>query len=141
MHSASATSRLNAAFEKVSRPSVPGFHLLRARATLNILPPYIGYPLELVQSSWTIAFYCFDYRWTLGGLTLEERMRKFETHWPFMLGFGAPLAAFSLWLPVYWGYVAYALFFPVCMILAIETDPILHQVTARFGLIDVIQYY
>ena len=91
--------------------------------TLNLFPKMIGYPIEFIQSSFTIAFYCYDYGWSLAGLTLEERLRKFESHWPFMLGFGAPLAALALWLPVFWGYVAYALFFPVCMILAIETDP------------------
>jgi etoposide-induced 2.4 mRNA len=96
-------------------------------ATLNFLPKYVGYPIEFVQSSWTIAFYCFDYRWSLTGLTLEERLKKFESNWVFMLGFGAPLAGLALWLPVFWGYVAYGLFFPVCMILAIETDPVLHR--------------
>jgi len=100
---------------------------IQSWVSLNILPPQIGYVIEFIQSSWTIAFYCYDYGWSLAGLTLEERLHKFESHWPFMLGFGAPLAALALWLPVFWGYVAYALFFPVCMILAIETDPKKHR--------------
>ena len=100
---------------------------IQSWATLNLLPKTIGYPIEFIQSSWTIAFYCYDYRWALAGLSLEERLNKFEAHWPFMLGFGAPLAALALWLPISWGYVAYALFFPVCVILAIETDPLSHR--------------
>ena len=100
---------------------------LQTWASLNLLPKYIGYPIEFIQSSWTIAFYCYDYGWSLAGLTLEERLQKFQAHWPFMLGFGAPLAALALWLPIFWGYVAYALFFPVCMILAIEKDPLPHK--------------
>lgn len=100
---------------------------IQSWASRNLLPMYIGYPIEFLQSSWTIAFYCFDYRWSLAGLTLDERLRKFESYWPFMLGFGAPLAALALWLPDYWGYVVYDLFFPMSMILAIETDPIQHR--------------
>lgn len=99
---------------------------LQSWVTLNLLPGYIGIPLEFFQSSWTISFYCYDYGWSLAGESLERRLHRFESHWPYMLGFGAPLAILALRLPLFLGYVVYALCFPICMILAIENEPIPH---------------
>lgn len=104
------------------------FLSLQSFLTLNCLPfKPAAYVVEFVQSSFTFAFYCFDYSWALAGFSLEERLSMFESHWPFMLGFGMPLAAVTLYLRFFWGYVVYALVFPVLMILAIVTKPTTHK--------------
>ena len=43
------------------------------------------------------------------------------------LGFGSPLAVLALALPLFPGFVVYALLFPIVMILAIVTPPVRHR--------------
>ncbi|GAX82341.1 hypothetical protein CEUSTIGMA_g9770.t1 [Chlamydomonas eustigma] len=84
--------------------------------------PIIGNPLHFVMMSWLWAYYCFDYRWTLQGLPLSERLGLFEAHWAFFGGFGSILAASALVLPFYWGSALTAVAFPLFVIIATDSD-------------------
>jgi etoposide-induced 2.4 mRNA len=96
-------------------------------ACLFFLPFPLAQILALVQTSWTLAFYAYDYGWTLAGWPLEKRLRFFQERWVFMLGFGLPLGVLALALPLWSGFVVYALVFPVMMILALITPPTRHK--------------
>uniref|UniRef100_A0A7S2S439 Etoposide-induced protein 2.4 n=1 Tax=Mucochytrium quahogii TaxID=96639 RepID=A0A7S2S439_9STRA len=91
--------------------------------------PSIGPIISLAYTSWAIAFYCFDYKWTLQGWELQKRLRVFQANWVYMLGFGMPCALLTMFLPQFLGYGIYALTFPVCMIISIISDPIQHRAT------------
>ena len=94
--------------------------------------PFVGPPLSLIYTSWAIAFYCFDYKWTLQGWDLQKRLLVFQAHWVYMLGFGMPCALILMFLPQFLGYGIYALTFPVCMILSIISKPVQHEPTFLF---------
>jgi etoposide-induced 2.4 mRNA len=105
--------------------------LLMVWLTLQIygvyaLVPYVGSLYAFVYTSWICAFYCYDYKWTLQGWTIDQRLHVFEEHWVFMLGFGAPCALVTWWLPQFVGYGIYAMVFPLSMILAIISSPVKH---------------
>lgn len=36
--------------------------------------------------AWLWAYYCFDYKWSLDGMRLADRLNLFETHWAFFSG-------------------------------------------------------
>lgn len=45
-----------------------------------------GPALNFVLLSWLYALYCFDYKWSLHGVQLQQRVAYFERHWAFFLG-------------------------------------------------------
>jgi hypothetical protein len=51
-------------------------------------PPHLaaGPALNFVLLSWLYALYCFDYKWSLHGVQLQQRIAYFERHWAFFLG-------------------------------------------------------
>ncbi|PHT89263.1 Protein EI24 -like protein [Capsicum annuum] len=52
--------------------------------------PYIGKALNFMLLSWLYAYYCFEYKWNLSGLSLDKRLDLFESNWAFFAGFGNP---------------------------------------------------
>ncbi|MCD9559032.1 hypothetical protein HAX54_016757 [Datura stramonium] len=52
--------------------------------------PYIGKALNFMLLSWLYAYYCFEYKWNLSGLSLDKRLDFFESNWAFFAGFGNP---------------------------------------------------
>ncbi|KAH0753240.1 hypothetical protein KY285_006388 [Solanum tuberosum] len=50
--------------------------------------PYIGKALNFMLLSWLYAYYCFEYKWNLSGLSLDKRLDFFESNWAFFAGFG-----------------------------------------------------
>jgi etoposide-induced 2.4 mRNA len=51
--------------------------------------PYIGKVLNFLLLSWMYAYYCFEYKWNLSGLSLDKRLEYFESNWTFYVGFGS----------------------------------------------------
>ncbi|KAK2966081.1 hypothetical protein RJ640_025577, partial [Escallonia rubra] len=56
--------------------------------------PYIGKTLNFLLLSWMYAYYCFEYKWNLSGLSLDKRLDFFESNWAFFAGFGNILLHF-----------------------------------------------
>lgn len=66
------------------------------------------------------------YKWSLLGWSLEYRLKYFEKHWCYFLGFGSPAVALSVLFPRFLALGVYALAFPVFIILAIIANPRSH---------------
>ncbi|GAB4847839.1 hypothetical protein Ancab_026899 [Ancistrocladus abbreviatus] len=49
--------------------------------------PYIGKALNFLLLSWMYAYYCFEYKWNLSGVSLDRRLDFFESNWAFFAGF------------------------------------------------------
>ncbi len=45
-----------------------------------------GPALNFLLLSWLYALYCFDYKWALHSVQLQQRITYFERHWAFFLG-------------------------------------------------------
>jgi len=93
---------------------------------LVLYVPYIGSWISFAYMSWVFAFYCFNYKLTLQGVEFENRLRYFQSHWLYMLGFGMPCALIVTFSPHFIGYGIYAVIFPICMVLAIISTPVQH---------------
>ncbi|EPS73448.1 hypothetical protein M569_01307, partial [Genlisea aurea] len=50
--------------------------------------PLLGKPLSFVLLTWLYAYYCFEYKWSYSGVSLDLRLDFFESNWPFFSGFG-----------------------------------------------------
>eukprot|EP01112_Ceratiomyxa_fruticulosa_P023911 TRINITY_DN938_c0_g1_i2.p1 TRINITY_DN938_c0_g1~~TRINITY_DN938_c0_g1_i2.p1 ORF type:complete len:352 (+),score=37.88 TRINITY_DN938_c0_g1_i2:791-1846(+) len=87
--------------------------------------PLVGPILQFVMITYLYAFFCFDYKWLLqGGISLERRLRHFESHWTYMLGFGLPFTAASYFFPYLISYGVYAIIYPLFIIVAVIARPI-----------------
>ena len=58
----------------------------RRKLTGARLHTHAGPLLNFVLLSWLYALYCFDYKWSLHGVALQQRIAYFERHWCFFLG-------------------------------------------------------
>ena len=56
------------------------------------------------------------YKWSLLGWSLEYRLKYFERHWAYFLGFGAPAVTLSLVFPKFISLGIFALAFPIVRI-------------------------
>jgi hypothetical protein len=48
--------------------------------------PCAGPAANFLLLSWLYAYYCYDYKWSLKGVHLAERLLTFERKWPFFAG-------------------------------------------------------
>jgi hypothetical protein len=70
---------------------------------------------------------CFSrYKWSFLGWSLEYRLKFFELHWGYFLGFGLPSVTLSLIFPKFISLGLFALAFPIFIILAIIAKPVSH---------------
>nr|GME13493.1 protein EI24 homolog isoform X1 [Ipomoea batatas]GME17007.1 protein EI24 homolog isoform X1 [Ipomoea batatas]GME17009.1 protein EI24 homolog isoform X1 [Ipomoea batatas] len=84
--------------------------------------PYIGKALNFLLLSWMYAYYCFEYKWNLSGLSLDKRLDFFETNWAFFAGFGSPCAlAIFLFSPLV-SYGVMAILFPLFVLTATGSE-------------------
>lgn len=129
-----STERKGVTFQKwVATMSDEVYRLLLVTAyTIQItltsfLPFGVGYCLVLVQLCWMYSLYSFEYKWSLLGWSLEYRLKYFEKHWAYFLGFGLPAVLLSLVFPKFISLGIFALTFPIFIILAIIAKPVGHR--------------
>lgn len=93
---------------------------------VSFIPFGIGYALVVLHLCWMYSLYSFEYKWSLLGWSLEYRLKYFERHWAYFLGFGLPAVLVSLVFPKFISLGFFALSFPFFIILAITAKPTSH---------------
>eukprot|EP00940_MAST-03C_sp_MAST-3C-sp2_P003091 g3091.t1 len=82
----------------------------------------LGSAIALTMLTWVYAYYCFEYKWTLQGWSLQRRLREIETRWAFYAGFGAPPTLATYFFPTFVSAGIFALIFPLFILTAMESD-------------------
>lgn len=84
--------------------------------------PYIGKALNFLLLSWMYAYYCFEYKWNLSEVSLENRLEFFQSNWAFFAGFGNPCVLAIFFFTPLVSYGVMALLFPLFVITATGSD-------------------
>lgn len=84
--------------------------------------PYAGKALNFLLLSWMYAYYCFEYKWNLSGVTLDRRLDFFESNWAFFAGFGSPCVLAIFFFPPLESYAVMATLFPLFVLTATGSD-------------------
>mmetsp|Transcript_21350 Transcript_21350/g.36360 ORF Transcript_21350/g.36360 Transcript_21350/m.36360 type:complete len:349 (-) Transcript_21350:148-1194(-) len=94
--------------------------------------PRVGPVLYLLATCWLMAYYSFDYAWTLRGMRLKQRLALFESCAPFFAGFGLIMALTTFLLPFYLGAALSSILFPIFVLVACDSkaDIVLQMVPA-----------
>jgi hypothetical protein len=93
---------------------------------VSFVPFGIGNFLVILHLCWMYSLYSFEYKWSLLGWSLEYRLKYFEKHWAYFLGFGLPAVCLSLFFPKFISLGIFAFTFPIFIILAIIAHPTVH---------------
>ncbi|XP_059653548.1 protein EI24 homolog isoform X2 [Cornus florida] len=84
--------------------------------------PYVGKALNFLLLCWMYAYYCFEYKWNLSGLSLERRLDFFESNCAFFAGFGSPCVLAIFFFSPLVSYGVMAILFPLFVLTATSTD-------------------
>ncbi|KAL8143209.1 hypothetical protein V2J09_016241 [Rumex salicifolius] len=84
--------------------------------------PFVGKPINFVLLSWMYAYYCFEYKWNLSGVSLDKRLDFFESHWAFFAGFGSPCVLAIFFFPPLESYAVMATLFPLFVLTATGSE-------------------
>lgn len=84
--------------------------------------PYIGKTFNFLLLSWMYAYYCFEYKWNLSGLSLDKRIDFFETNWAFFAGFGNPCVLAIFFFSPLVSFGVMAILFPLFVLTATGSD-------------------
>ncbi|XP_021843922.1 protein EI24 homolog isoform X2 [Spinacia oleracea] len=106
--------------EQVYSVLLLSFFFLEVFATGFI--PYAGKALNFLLLSWMYAYYCFEYKWNLSGVTLDRRLDFFESNWAFFAGFGSPCVLAIFFIPPLESYAVMATLFPLFVLTATGSD-------------------
>ncbi|KAF1332196.1 P53-mediated apoptosis protein ei24/pig8, partial [Globisporangium splendens] len=87
------------------------FFLLQT--VLSYLIPVIGPVTSFIHLSWLYSLYCFEYKWSLAGWSLEKRLGHLEQNWAYFAGFGSPFTLATFFVPNFVSKGIFALLFPV----------------------------
>lgn len=85
--------------------------------------PLIGRVLSFALSSWLYAFYCFDYLWSLKGLSVNTKLKIIETRPYYFFGFGLCCTVATAYSNFFVNNGCFALLFPVFVVLANQSRP------------------
>lgn len=83
-----------------------------AQSALVVKLPLVGSAAMVVWLSFISSLYCFEYVWSLLGLSQQQRLDYFAKHWFYMLGYGIPLALNTVFSPPLLRDGIFALLFP-----------------------------
>ncbi|KAG9402621.1 Etoposide induced 2.4 mRNA [Aphanomyces cochlioides] len=101
---------------------------------LSYLIPIVGPFLSFVQMSWLYALYCFEYKWSLHGWSIDKRLVFMEKHWTYFAGFGCPFTLATYFAPNFVSKGIFALLFPLFLLLATVCDPSAERETTKLPL-------
>ncbi|ETW02214.1 hypothetical protein H310_05779 [Aphanomyces invadans] len=90
---------------------------------LSYFVPLVGPYLSFVHTSWLYALYCFEYKWSLHGWSIEKRLVYMEKHWAYFVGFGCPFTLATYFAPNFVNKGIFALLFPLFLLLATVCGP------------------
>ncbi|KAF0716320.1 hypothetical protein AaE_011137 [Aphanomyces astaci] len=98
-----------------------------------LLVPVVGPFVSFVHMSWLYALYCFEYKWSLHGWSIEKRLAFMEKHWAYFIGFGCPFTLATYFAPNFVGKGIFALLFPF-LLLATVCEPSAERETTKLPL-------
>ena len=87
-----------------------------AQSALVTKLPFVGSIAIVICLSFISSLYCFEYVWSLLGLSQQQRLDYFAKHWLYMLGYGIPLALNAVLSPPLLRDGIFALLFPFFII-------------------------
>ena len=93
------------------RAILVAFFLLQT--VLSYLIPVVGPATSFIHLSWLYSLYCFEYKWSLAGWSLERRLAHLEQNWAYFAGFGSPFTLATFFVPNFVSKGIFALLFPV----------------------------
>lgn len=97
--------------DEMYRAILVAFFLLQT--VLSYLIPVIGPATSFIHLSWLYSLYCFEYKWSLAGWSLERRLAHLEQNWAYFAGFGSPFTLATFFVPNFVSKGIFALLFPV----------------------------
>lgn len=125
--------------DELYRAILVAFFLLQT--VLSYLIPVIGPVTSFIHLSWLYSLYCFEYKWSLAGWSLEKRLGHLEQNWydgallgycyqavvsgvlsvvvscctvrAYFAGFGSPFTLATFFVPNFVSKGIFALLFPV----------------------------
>ena len=100
-----------------------GFVYLAQSALVSRLP-FVGGLALFAWLAFMYSLYAFEYVWSLLGMTQQQRLAYFSTHWLYMLGYGAPLALNMMFSPPLVRDGLFAITFPLFIINSIWAKPV-----------------
>lgn len=83
--------------------------------------PWIGKTMNFFLLSWMYSYYCFEYKWNYSELSLDKRIKFFESNWPFFAGFGSPCVLAILFFPPLVSYGVMSILYPLFVLTAMGT--------------------
>ncbi|RLN89973.1 hypothetical protein BBJ28_00006310 [Nothophytophthora sp. Chile5] len=101
--------------DEMYRAILVAFFLLQT--VLSYLIPVIGPATSFIHLSWLYSLYCFEYKWSLAGWSLERRLAHLEQNWAYFAGFGSPFTLATFFVPNFVSKGIFALLFPVVRVL------------------------
>lgn len=97
--------------DEMYRAILVAFFLLQT--VLSYLIPVVGPATSFIHLSWLYSLYCFEYKWSLAGWSLERRLAHLEQNWAYFAGFGSPFTLATFFVPNFVSKGIFALLFPV----------------------------
>eukprot|EP00898_Chlorokybus_atmophyticus_P002878 jgi/Chlat1/3591/Chrsp234S03580 len=110
------------------------FSVFVAQVSLVSFVPAVGPFLYFILLAWLYAFYCFDYRWSLAGWSLNRRILTVLTG-VSLLRAGSPCTLATFFLNTLTSAGVMAMVFPLFVLVAMASDPAksVDQASAAYG--------